>query len=456
MSDRSQKTIFITSLHGLVSRVLECGLLEHLSARGLRIIIFCPDFKKLYFEKIFKKYPSVVIEGISQDILPRRAFFFQRLTFPLLHTTTMHLFRRSSRDFTSWPRYFIHQGTASVFGRFRFIRVIFRAINYYFSGPPVLEKYFKKYNPALVISMDIRHILDTQFVIEAKKCGIKTVGMVRSWDYLTGKGIIRVQPHVVVVHNKQIKKEAMEYADIPSERIEVVGMPHFDPYVNYACTPREKFFEKINLPPDKRLLLFAPMGDKFNTTDGEILEIIQEALHSGALPGDIAVLVRLPPGDTLSNAGAFKPCKHFSFDYPGVSFSDMHRKANEMSFEDILHLADTLYYSSAAIVSYSTICIDGAVFDVPLIFRNFDGYSNRPYYEGTRNHIDYNHVQLIVRTHPESIATSPEELILFTNRALEEPAWNRAARKRIVEEQCADLDGKASKRLAQVIKEELS
>ena len=56
------RTIFITSFHGLVSRILESGFLDYLlETNNLRVVIFVPDFKCDYFLKTFGNKKGVVL-----------------------------------------------------------------------------------------------------------------------------------------------------------------------------------------------------------------------------------------------------------------------------------------------------------------------------------------------------------------------------------------------------------
>lgn len=426
-------------------------MLEHLLKPGnIRIVIFTSGFKTGYFRRVFGRYANVEIEGVNDDVLRRRAFFLHKLTFLLLYTKTMRLKRRSARDFTSWPRYFLNQGTASLLGRWRWVRGLFRLANRLFSGGPVLNEYFEKYQPDLVVAMDIKYILDTQFILEAQVRGVRTVGMVRSWDYLTAKGIIRVKPDKMIVHNEIIKNEAVRYADMRPEDIIVVGIPHFDLYINTARTPRQEFFKKIGIPQDKRLLFLGSVGKKFGATDDQIFEIIDRAIHRGALSRDLVILVRLPPADTLARAVDY--CKeHFVFEYPGVSFSGRGRKENEMSLDDLMHLADSIYHSEAVITGPSTICIDAAVFDKPIICLGFEGYEQKPYFKSIIHRYDFDHMQHFVRCNAGRIARNEVELLSFLNLALERPSDQSEGRARLVKEQCFILDGRAGERLADII-----
>ncbi|MBU3926054.1 CDP-glycerol glycerophosphotransferase family protein [Patescibacteria group bacterium] len=444
------RTIFITSFHGLVSRVLQSGLLDLLKKdEELRIVILVPDFKKDYFIKNFSD-KSIIIESVSEKELSKKSLFFHKISFFLLNTKSMKIIRRSYRDYTNYPRFLLTQSTAVILGRWKLIRNLFRQINYYFSGKPIFKDLFEKYKPELIFSMDVKHPFDTELLIEARKRKIFTIAMVRSWDYLTAKGITRVMPHKMIVHNEIIKNEAIKYADMNPENIEVIGMPHFDPYINYPRSEKKEFFKKIKGDSDKPLILWAPLGDKFSDLDSQFFEILCEAIKKEELPKDLQVLVRVPPGDTL-NLHGLKPCPNLIFDYPGSGFEGMHRKANEMSLVDLLHLADSLFYSSLVVTCASTICIDATVFDKPIIYLGFDAKEKRDYYESIINHYDYDHTRNILKTNGVEIAISKQDLIKLINKYLKNPELKREERKIIVKEQCWKFDGQASQRLADYI-----
>lgn len=445
-----QKTIFITSFHGLVSRVLQSGVLDYLLAdETVRVVLLVPDFKKDYFCEAFSKYKGVVVEGVDIGRFPRRTYIFHQFSFALLHTKTMKLIRRSHRGYLNAPhKYLLVDALAGSIGRFKWGRRLFRALNYYFAGPKLFTKYFNKYNPSLVFSTDSKHMLDTALLIEAKKRGIKTTSMVRSWDYLTAKGIVRVQSDKMIVHNEIIKEEAIKYADMKPENIVVVGIPHFDPYTNEARSTKKEFYKRIKADLQKRILLYAPIGSKFGDTDGEILDLLGKAIEDGTLPSDLQILVRLPPGDTIELSGLHT--RHsILFDEPGKTFGNRNRKANEMTYDDLTHLADSLHWSDIVLTGPSTMAIDAAAFDTPAIFFAFNGRKELPYYEGVQHYYDFLHLQNVIKTKGVSLAHTPDELFARIHHYLNNPASDRVERSRLVKEQCFLLDGKSSKRLAE-------
>lgn len=445
------RTIFITSFHGLVSRILESGFLDYLlETNNLRVVIFVPDFKCDYFLKTFGNKKGVVIEGVGRACLPRRVFAFHKLTFILLHTRTMKLIRRSFRGYRHFYQALLAQLTASCLGRWWLVRQLFRAMNYYFSGPMVFAGYFDKYQPEVVFSTDIKELLDSQLLIEAKKRKIFTVGMVRSWDYLTGKGMTRVKPDKMVVHNEVIKWEAQQYADMAARDIFISGIPHYDPYINEPRIRRDQFFEKIGGDSAERLVFYAPWGDKFADTDWQFLEMLSDAIGRGELPKGLQILVRLPPGDTVA-LGRLNRRSEIIVEAPGVTFDKLHRKANEMSYQDLLHLADSLFWSDVVVTPPSTIAIDAAVFNKPVVLMAFDGFQQKGYYQGVGHYYDFDHIRNLVKTGGQKLVRSQTELIDAVRQYLENPTLDQPGRARLVREQCWRLDGQAGKRLAKFL-----
>ncbi|PIT90969.1 hypothetical protein COU17_03385 [Candidatus Kaiserbacteria bacterium CG10_big_fil_rev_8_21_14_0_10_49_17] len=448
------KTVCITSFQGLISRILEGGVVDVLLEDGdVRIVILVPKFKLEYFKKILGQKERVYIEGVEENQLSRIARLFHAISFMLLDTHTMRLIRRSPRDYSGFLRYIATQGFARLFGHSRTVRKFFRFLNYYFSGKPLFEDIFQRYAPVCVLSMDIKHPLDTKLVIEAKKKGITTVGMVRSWDYLTAKGVIRVQPEKMIVHNSIIAKEAMQYADMEERDIEIIGMPHFDAYVNEKRSSKKEFFNRIGVPENKKLIILAVPGNKFSDIDSDFYDIFCRTVEEDVFAEPVHILVRVPPGDSVPGGEGL--CDALSFDIPGVQFGDFHRKANEMSYNDVLHLANVLHFADVLVTTSSTLIIDAAVFDVPTVYLGFDGYKRRPYIKSIRHYFDYDHAKHIISANGGRMANSPGELIAHVNHYLKHPEDEQAGRKKIVDEQCFLLDGNASKRLAQFVRAQL-
>ena len=119
---------------------------------------------------------------------------------------------------------------------------------------------------------------------------------------------------------------------------------------------------------------------------------------------------------------------------------------------DVIHLASTLKYSDLIINVSSTLVIEAAIFDTPIINIGFDGYQNKSYLESVRRYYDYyTHYLNIIKSGGVKIAKSPGELISLINQYLENPSLDKEGRKRIVQEQLWKFDGKSAERVAEYV-----
>lgn len=442
------KTIFITSFHPLISRnILGTKVLDLLSEKT-RVIILVPDYKKNFFEENFSG-KNIVIEGINHS-LSRKDIIFRKLALIFSRTKTLYIKKRSEFFankkifpfvFSLWPAY--------IFDNCPYFLKFFRFLDDHVSSKMFFSSIFEKYKPDLVFSTDVQNQVDECLIREAKKLKIKTLGMVRSWDNLTAKGLIRFLPDHLIVNNEVIKSEAIKYNHFPAQKISVIGIPHYDQYLPPPPQTREPFFQKLGLDLSKKLILFAPAGNRYirnNQTDKYILEILSSL--------DVNILVRLPPADAVNLDNFVSPKAVVIFDRVGVRFSGRAKKLSEISVAENEHLIASLCHCDVLVSGPSTICIDAAVFDKPIVCFYFDK-EKRDYWDSLRRYYDYNHLHQLVVSRGIELAHRPQELISSVNNYLINPSLNRENRKRMLKEQAYWLDGQSSQRLANVILQNL-
>ena len=108
----------------------------------------------------------------------------------------------------------------------------------------VLEDFLKAEQPDLLLVSPLVNLGSYQadFVKSAKALHIPVVYPVFSWDNLSTKGLIHVQPDGVIVWNERQRTEAVEMHGVPPDRVVVTGAPRFDEF--FAMSPgttREQF-----------------------------------------------------------------------------------------------------------------------------------------------------------------------------------------------------------------------
>jgi len=454
-------TIFFTSFYGFISRnVFATGLLEHLLQQPeVRVVILVPFYKKAFFEQYFAA-DNVLIEPVNTSLVvnSRVNRLFARLFGVLLRTFTIEYRTKerlaANRTVAGMSIYACSRAITALFGRSRAAHTMARHLEYRICSKGSLRSYFEKHAPACVFATDLFHDMDAALLREARSLGVTTIGMVRSWDNNTTRGLCRVLPDWAVVNNPLIADELVQLQSMRRSRVFVGGIPQFDRYITGKRASRNELFGRLKREPSKRLILFAPAGAQLSDTDGQVLELLRQAVDDRRLPGDLQFLVRMHPGCPAA-LDRFSGDPLFYIEAPGVQFAER-PKDTELTPQDAEHLGDSLLHSEIVIHVSSSIGLDAVVFDKPQIMIEFDGQATRPYLSSIRRYHDEDHMRLFIETGVARIAKSPEELISSINLYLEDPSLDSAGRERGRQQQCWLLDGRSGERIGQFVLERLN
>lgn len=453
------KTIFIPIFVPSVARnILRTDVWKKLRERsGIRIVIFCPSYKKDFYEKEVGG-ENIFFESLDNfnDPLNKTDSFFRHSALFFVDNETVKCLRRMRLEKeNNYISYFFSWLLIKLFSNLSFLRRAARLLDYFLVQDAKLAKYFEQYKPDLVFAPHIIHACDQAFIRSAKRRKIKTVGLIHSWDNLTvNKSAMRIAPDTLIVPNEIMKREAEKLCDYPRDRIIIAGMPHFDYYLTEKPCAREQFFKRICGNPAKRLILFAAIGKSFTDTEWQDAQIIADAIEKGLLPRDLQILVRQHPNPaSFMVMGDLKPSPHILFDIPGVRLPAGDGVSEEMLFEDMTHLLNALFYSDVVVTTQSTMSIDAAAFNKPVINIAFDGWEQKSFYDekSVSRLNQYTHYRPIVKSGGVRLVKSSIELIKWLNRYLEQPNIDSEGRSRIIREQCWKFDGGAGERVADAV-----
>jgi len=445
MGDR--KTVLVQLSHGMQARnFLYTSVLGTLIKSGVRIIVVAPEYKIDYYKRILPP------EGlVFEPMIPKHENWatmrLKNVAINLLWTETVHWWRetRWSDKKKTWHYWF--EITTSFFGRFRVARSCVRWLFSKVVNTDEYGIYFQKYKIDAVLLTDIYAMPDVFMYYAAKRSGVPTAGFVRSWDNVTSKGTCLIKPDYLLVHNEQVKDEAISYIGIKPEVIYVTGLPHFDYYHNYhPSVSRADLLQRLGLPANSRFILFANASGSYAPIVNEMLEILDGAIVSGALPSDLHIVFRFAPNHTLNSR--FYRSDRIVFDQPGTHFTEGAVDDWEISHDDMLYMADCLTYASITLNFASTMTIDAAALDRPVINIAFDGYKDKDTPHSLRKIYRVTHFQSVLASGGTPLVKSPSELIEAINAYLEDESRDREGRERMAREQCYRLDGKSGERTA--------
>ncbi len=415
-------------------------------------------------ERVARYQKEFAHPGLSYEVVPyggvfrgRLNTFFEWLKFALLRTETTDLHRLTTmRQTGNVVSYWVGKMVNRLIARPSVVRLA-RALDLLLVRDSAYRPYFDKHAPDLVFLAHLFEEPETHILREAKRRGIKTVALVNSWDKVTTRCVMRLLPEKVIVFNESIKAELISHNGVREADIFVSGIPQYDRYFTRAPSSREAFFERIGLDPRAKLVVYAPFGQMFSASDWDVIDLLHRLNAEGKFGAGVEILVRFQPNDKLDRAEVEKR-PHLRYDYPGIRLSSNRFAYSTRSIDwdmdeaDLAHLYDTLAHLSLLIAYATSMVVDAAIFEKPVININFDlpssaqGFSQSPtlYYRKT-------HYRKALATGGIRLVGSPDELAVWVRRYLADPTLDREKRQRLVGEQCTFTDGRSAQRLAQAI-----
>ncbi len=148
----------------------------------------------------------------------------------------------------------------------------------------------------------------------------------------------------------------------------------------------------------------------------------------------------------------FTAPSNFVIDDPTSSFENSRAKESEMGFDEVHHLIDTLYHSDVILNSVSSLIIDAAIFDKPVVTVSFDGWEKDvPITESVLSEQGNEWLQVLLKDGLSPKAGSPEEMKDLINMYLQNPKKDSEKRSEFVKHHCFGLDGKSVDRIVQLV-----
>jgi CDP-glycerol glycerophosphotransferase (TagB/SpsB family) len=444
--------------------ILRTDVLKALKSEDIRVVIVSPAAKEKYFDEEFED-KNVVVEsfypphsklemayiGLMNALFVNTKFsktinikyiYFKKRNFSGSRMALSYILRNISSNLFSYKNYGF--------------RRLLKRLNVLLFPDKQYKVLFEKYKPSLVFTTHTFYLAaDAPILKRAIQNGVPTISMVPSWDNITAKGEMPVEIDKLIVWNERVKKEAIELHGYSPRDIFVAGVPQFDIYfTREGESSKEDFFKKIGADPEKKLITYTTGTPTLFPSEPDAIDILLRYILENKFIYPCQLLVRLNPRDNADRYEKFKNIEDIIIDNswrPSKSFHDKW----DPSKTDMVHLANTMLYSDVVINVASTITIDAACCDTPVVNIGFDGYQEKPYLDSVMKYYDYTHYKNIVRTGGVGIAKNKEELLKYINMYLENPKLDSAGRRRIVEEQCYYTDGQSGERVAKYILEHL-
>lgn len=163
-----------------------------------------------------------------------------------------------------------------------------------------VTEHIRSQAPDIVLVTPLVNIASDQadVIKSAKALGIPCGLCVASWDNLTNKGLIRIQPDLVIVWNEHQKKEAVELHGVDPAKVAVTGAQCYDKWFGRKPSlDREAFLERVGLPAGKPSLLYLCSSPFIAPNEVGFVEEWARAIRTSNDPAlrEMSLLVRPHP-----------------------------------------------------------------------------------------------------------------------------------------------------------------
>lgn len=279
----------------------------------------------------------------------------------------------------------------------------------------------------IVFLTNLSNFFDDSFANHfAKEPGVKKFFMVLSWDHVSSKVVLRTDFEKVFVWNKVSKTEILSLdLGFTDSSVIAVGAPQYESYKTAPTSTRKQWLSRIGIPSSSKVILFCTIPQQRTNDQHLKLEaLIRNIRRSGK---EYSVVIKLHPLDIRS---VYDNLVQRNSDL--LFFERTYEENWAPTGSDIELTKQSLLYSDVVINTFSTITIESAILDRPIIHIAYDNIrpANRiPCAE----YYNFHHFKPIVEFEASIIVTCDNELFEAVERCLLEPGIKSAERRNLAE-----------------------
>lgn len=411
-----------------------------------------PGFRRQF------QHPQVELHRLPRLVPPfldrqieflRREFIHHRLD-----PETASILHRRARAVEP-KRYWVHRPLAHLLALIPGSESVLSWLQYQLTRARDVEQTLDALRPdAVVLSSGGVKFPDVAVARYARLRRLPMFGIIHSWDNLAIKGPT-VLCDRIAVWNRHMVEHAQTLFGYRPEQVVVTGPGHFDVYQRMTPpTSRQQFLFQAGLDPQRKLITYTTMPPMSLNFSAHFVKQIAQWIRDNAFAFPCQLLVRLHPQDDPSLYAGCESLPHVRFQRPGRYHGDVSWRQAIYFYDpteaDVRHLRDTLYHSDVVVNLASTITLEAAGLDRPIVNLAY----NPPGTNWPVSLADYyrlTHYRPVTESGAVRLAHGPEDLLDAINEALLHPERRREQRRRLYADMVTYTDGQCSRRIAAAI-----
>jgi CDP-glycerol glycerophosphotransferase (TagB/SpsB family) len=473
------KRIFISADHGMaIIYFLQSDVVPTLLKAGVEIVVLTDDETK---DKIAVRFaqPGLTFEGLrlkqasdyAKKVSPRLQWLLAYLRrvggSRRINTEAMdsHIWEVWAEN--SWKfRLGIWIPSALMIlllRNFRWARrLLVRMQNRFTPDPGLYADLFERYQPDLVIASTPGWRMDRYLLRESAKRGIPNMTVIVGWDNSSSYNISGADVQWATCWSQLQKDELVFGSDWDPEHVHIGGIPSYDGYIRRQwLMPRDEYFKLHRLDPNRKLISYASSFVHFAPNYPNI-EALAKLVSSDALAEPSQLLIRLHPSHFQDKPQIFAEERARVFElekkYPHVHVVQPKPLGGSLGYyggEDMDEKASMLAYSDVFVTVYSTMVVEAAVHDTPIIAAVIDspnGWNHPNKFSLSLKEIgNWPTHKRFREARAGRVAATEAELRETLNLYLKDKTLDSAERRKFVQDEITFTDGTSGQRTAEFI-----
>jgi len=468
-----KKCVFISADHGLaVVYFLQSDVVPTLLKNGVQVVLLTDDALK---EQITRRFgqPGLIVEGLRFE--QARKYFDQ-------HSHTLqywvHFLRwmgGSNRINTTAMDGHMRQMSVEASPRGKKILPLIKLITAVMRRskiarrslvnfqsrftPSIYGDLFEKYSPQLVIASTPGWRLDRYLLREAARRGVMTASVIVGWDNPSSYRLPGAKVDYINCWSEIQKRELVLGSDWKPERVNIGGIPSYDGYFRKTwLMPRDEYFALHGLDPNRKLLSYACSFVTFSPNYQNI-EALANLVNSDQLAEPSQLLIRLHPNHFMPGSLYEKEAQRVRALIAGMQHVHLVEPVplgGELGYysgEDMPEKASMMAYSDVFLTVYSTMVVETAIHDRPIIGLCIDapgGWNTPGKFSLSLSEIgEWPTHQRFRWAKAGRVAFNENELREAVNDYLTNPSADQENRRKFIQDECTYTDGSAGCRTAE-------
>ena len=467
MRPAKQKIVILMPMVDSVRNIVNSGVLENLLREGVDVTLLIPGYHpSLLQDSAQSKFalganiqPLLVppvkrrVKGLAllKEVIGSAFSQRNKIGSYVLYA------RWYSRHFTSSQRLrsqiveilgFLAQPAPIFYGLYRLYNYLYRLEK---DLSPARQQ-LREINPDIVLStFNVDSTYERAYVLAAKELGIPLVNSIMSFDNLTSKPAHLLYDYYLVWNQGMQDQLLRFYPQVDTNRVYITGTPQFDFHRRPDCLwKREDTLARLGLLPGAKYFLYGASPKSLTPAEPELVALLADKMQKDELLKEYWLVVRTHPRDVLARWESVRQIPGHLLLSKTLDIFDESSGLVFPTLDDQACLTSPLAHSEACINIASTITIDAAILDRPVIGIRFDKQPDAPR-EIIYEEYDTDHYRPLVESGGLRLAHDWNEILDLMREAIQNPGRDRSARARMVAQECGVVDGNAARRVADAL-----